>query len=147
MNSFGKNNTIGGWHKWLEDICRFFINGMKVRTYGGNGSDVRAMYRRYKNMTKNDFLSIHPNFTEVCKSKFELSVRYSGNPETCGIHIVDAKKKMSTIRSGFSSASQANDWAIKNLPAGEVCLFGQEVTNPKAFRYFVLCPEGMVTNL
>lgn len=53
-----------------------YCNGIEVRTFGGNGSDVKAMYRLYKNMTKEDFLSKHPKFAEICKDKFELTVQH-----------------------------------------------------------------------
>ena len=32
----------------------------EIRKYGGNRSDVRAMYNRYLKMTKEEFLTKHP---------------------------------------------------------------------------------------
>ncbi len=114
-----------------------YCNGEHVRTYGGNGFDVREMYRRYKSMSKEEFLAKHPTFTEICKYGFSLHVWYSGNPETCGIHIVDTKNKMSTVKGGFGTILEANLWALNNLPETEVCLCGQDSSTDEKFRYFV----------
>lgn len=48
-----------------------------VRTFGGNGYDVREWVDFYKNMTKEQFLQIHPKFAEKCEEKFELHIYYS----------------------------------------------------------------------
>ena len=57
-----------------------FVNGYcdenHVRTFGGNGSDVRDMVRLYNNMTKEEFLLRHPKFADMCKEKFELHICY-----------------------------------------------------------------------
>ena len=47
-----------------------------VRTFGGNGYDVREWVDYYKNMTKEQFLSMHPRFTEKCKDEFKLIIFY-----------------------------------------------------------------------
>lgn len=51
-----------------------YCNGIYVRTFGGNKSDVREMRKLYQGMSKDDFLKMHPKFTEICKNKFELIV-------------------------------------------------------------------------
>lgn len=51
-----------------------YCNGIEVRTFGGNGSDVKRMVRLYQNMTKEEFLAKHPKFIDVCKDKFNLIV-------------------------------------------------------------------------
>lgn len=112
-------------------------NGVHVRTFGGNGSDVRHMYRHYKYMTKEQFLSKHPSFAEICKDGFAIGVWYSGNPETCEIHIVDRKNKSQVVKSGFKTTFEANLWALKNLPENEVRLWGQGWDEAKRFRYWV----------
>lgn len=112
-------------------------NGVHVRTFGGNGSAVRHMYRYYKHMTKKQFLSKHPYFAEICKDEFAINVWYSGNPETCEIHIIDRKNKMQVVKSGFKTFYEANLWALKNLPENEVRLWGQGWDNYKSFRYWV----------
>lgn len=58
-----------------------YVNGYdeenRVRTFGGNGSDVRNMMELYKNMTKEEFLRRHPKFADMCKEKFFVHVFYS----------------------------------------------------------------------
>ena len=113
-------------------------NGVHVRTFGGNGGEVRDMYRRYKYMTKEQFLSKHPSFAEICKDGFAIGVWYSGDPRTCEIHIVDTKNKSQVVKSGFKTVFEANLWALKNLPENEVCLCGQDWNKGKHFRYHVV---------
>lgn len=50
--------------------------------------------------------------------------------------IVDREKNFTPVKSGFKTASQANHWAKKNLPAEEVSLWGNKYI-PKNYRYFV----------
>lgn len=58
-------------------------DGTEVRTFGGNGSDVKRMCRLYMSMTKEEFLAMHPRFKESCEGReFKLYVYYSGNPDT-----------------------------------------------------------------
>lgn len=47
-----------------------------VRTFGGNGCDVREIRDLYSNMTKEEFLVKHPKFVDMCKEKFELYIYY-----------------------------------------------------------------------
>lgn len=58
-----------------------YINGYceenHVRTFGGNGDNVREVRDLYKNMSKEEFLTRHPRFAEMCQDKFELHVDYS----------------------------------------------------------------------
>jgi hypothetical protein len=58
-----------------------YVNGWEeenhVRTFGGNGSDVREVRDVYKNMSKEEFLTHHPKFADMCQDKFELHVSYS----------------------------------------------------------------------
>lgn len=115
-----------------------YCNGVEVRTFGGNGGAVRAMYRLYKYMTKEQFLSRHPGFAEICKDGFAIGVWYSGDPRTCEIHIVDTKNKSQVVKSGFKTVFEANLWALKNLPENEVCLCGQDWNKGKHFRYHVV---------
>ena len=112
-------------------------NGVHVRTFGGNGQEVRNMYAYYKHMTKEEFLRKHPWLTKICKDSFCLSVYYSGDHRTCEIHIVDRKNKDSVVESGFENMFEANLWALKNLPESEVHLWGQEFEKGERFRYFV----------
>lgn len=53
--------------------------------------------------------------------------------------IVDTKQSHAVVKSGFKTASQANNWAKKNLPKEEVKLFKPGVKNDRwfGFRYFV----------
>lgn len=57
-----------------------FVNGFSeenhVRTFGGNNSDVGEMADLYHNMSKEEFLSRHPKFSEMCKDRFKLYVCY-----------------------------------------------------------------------
>ena len=57
-----------------------YVNGYReenhVRTFGGNGSDVRDMVNLYQNMTKEEFLLRHPKFTNICKDEFRLHILY-----------------------------------------------------------------------
>lgn len=60
---------------------KVFVNGTcdenHVRTFGGNGKNVRNMVNFYNNMTKEQFLFRHPKFEELCKDNFKLYVFYS----------------------------------------------------------------------
>lgn len=53
---------------------RVYCNGTseddRVRTYGGNRSNVREMARTYSNMSKEKFLDRHPFFADRCADKF-----------------------------------------------------------------------------
>ena len=51
--------------------------------------------------------------------------------------IVDKEKNFTPVKSGFKTASQANNWAKKNLPKDEVHLWGEKPNLSKGFRYFV----------
>ena len=51
--------------------------------------------------------------------------------------IIDRENNFTPVKSGFKSASQANNWAKKNLPKDEVQLWGSEWKLPKCYRYFV----------
>lgn len=51
--------------------------------------------------------------------------------------IVDKEKNFTHVKSGFKTASQANNWAKKNLPKDEVHLWGEKPNLSKGFRYFV----------
>lgn len=46
----------------------------RVRTFGGNASDVYLMRKLYENMTKEEFIVMHPKFADKCKRKFKLYV-------------------------------------------------------------------------
>jgi hypothetical protein len=53
--------------------------------------------------------------------------------------IIDFEKNCIPIKSGFKTASKANNWAKKNLPKDEVHLFGEKVNrNNKYTRYGVV---------
>lgn len=60
---------------------KVFVNGTcnenHVRTFGGNGHDVKECAKFYKNMSKEQFLQMHPKFTEMCKDNFKLYIFYS----------------------------------------------------------------------
>ena len=51
--------------------------------------------------------------------------------------VIDKENGFTPVKSGFKTASQANNWAKKNLPRGEVKLWGEKWTVWKSFRYFV----------
>lgn len=51
--------------------------------------------------------------------------------------VVDKERNFTPVKSGFHTAAQANDWAKKNLPKGEVQLWGAGWDYTKQFRYFV----------
>ena len=51
--------------------------------------------------------------------------------------IIDKEKSFTPVKSGFKSASQANNWAKKNLPRDKVKLWGEKFNWNKTFRYFV----------
>ena len=51
--------------------------------------------------------------------------------------IVDTQNHCVPIKSGFHTASQANHWAKKNLPEGDVHLWGMKHKGWKLFRYHV----------
>lgn len=50
--------------------------------------------------------------------------------------VIDRENGLKPIKSGFHTASQANNWAKKNLPKDEVKLWGSKDWN-KPFRYFI----------
>lgn len=51
--------------------------------------------------------------------------------------IVDIDNNFAPVKSGFKTASQANNWAKKNLPKDEVQLWGTKWKCGKYWRYFV----------
>ena len=51
--------------------------------------------------------------------------------------VIDKEKNFAPVKSGFKTASQANNWAKKNLPKDEVYLWGEKPNLSKGFRYFV----------
>lgn len=51
--------------------------------------------------------------------------------------IIDREKSFTPVKSGFKTASKANNWAKKNLPRDEVQLWGEKWTGWKYRRYFV----------
>lgn len=51
--------------------------------------------------------------------------------------VVDKERNFTPVKSGFNTAAQANNWAIKNLPKGETQLWGVGWDYTKQFRYFV----------
>ena len=51
--------------------------------------------------------------------------------------VVDREKDFTPVKSGFKTASQANNWAKKNLPKDEVKLWGAKWAGWKYYRYFV----------
>ena len=51
--------------------------------------------------------------------------------------IVDRDNNFTPVKSGFKNASQANNWAKKNLPKDEVQLWGAKWKGGKYWRYFV----------
>ena len=51
--------------------------------------------------------------------------------------VVDKEKNFTPVKSGFKTASQANNWAKKNFPKEEVHLWGEKLNWSKSFRYFV----------
>jgi hypothetical protein len=51
--------------------------------------------------------------------------------------IVDKEKGFTPVKSGFKTASQANNWAKKNLPIDKVRLWGGKWDLDNPIRYFV----------
>lgn len=55
---------------------RVYCNGTseddRVRTCGGNRSEVRRVASVYRNMSKEAFLKRHPFFTDRCKDEFRI---------------------------------------------------------------------------
>ena len=51
--------------------------------------------------------------------------------------VVDREKDFTPVKSGFKTASQANNWAKKNLPKDDVQLWGTKWGRLKYCRYFV----------
>ena len=51
--------------------------------------------------------------------------------------IIDREKNHTPIKSGFKTASQANNWAKKHLPRDEIHLWGEKLDWSKPFRYFI----------
>lgn len=51
--------------------------------------------------------------------------------------VVDREKNFTPVKSGFKTASQANDWAKKHLPKDEVHLWGANWSLTKQCRYFI----------
>lgn len=50
--------------------------------------------------------------------------------------VVDREKDFTPVKSGFKTASQANNWAKKNLPKDTILLWGSN-WEPYKYRYFV----------
>ena len=50
--------------------------------------------------------------------------------------VVDRDKGFAPVKSGFKTASQANNWAKKNLPNDDIHLWGTKWTG-KIYRYLV----------
>ena len=50
--------------------------------------------------------------------------------------VIDREQHLTPVKSGFKTASQANNWAKKNLPKDDVRLWGTKWTG-KYHRYFV----------
>ena len=57
---------------YVNDYCE----ENHVRTFGGNGNDVRDMVNLYNDMTKEEFLLKHPKFADMCKERFKLYIIY-----------------------------------------------------------------------
>jgi len=51
--------------------------------------------------------------------------------------IIDARKNMCPIKSGFKTFAQANAWCKRNLPIEDVRLWGQPISLDVK-RYFVM---------
>lgn len=51
--------------------------------------------------------------------------------------IIDRDNNFAQVKSGFKTASQANNWAKKNLPKDEIHLWGTKLDLSKSNRYFV----------
>lgn len=51
--------------------------------------------------------------------------------------VIDREKNYIPVKSGFKTATQANNWAKKHLPKGEVHLWGVASTWSKNYRYFI----------
>ena len=53
--------------------------------------------------------------------------------------VIDRESNMMPIKSGFHTAAQANDWAKRNLPRGQVQLWKDDVFKRpvRYYRYFI----------
>ena len=99
---------------------KVFCNGQEVRTYGGNGAAVRHMYRLYRGMTKEQFLSMHPGLADFCSKVFDLRVCYSGDPRTCDVHVVDRHGNMVCSVFYPQTVEAAEQWKREHRPEGFV---------------------------
>ena len=52
-------------------------------------------------------------------------------------YVVDREKNFTPVKSGFHTAAQANEWAKKNLPKGEVQFWGKGPDFTRYQRYFI----------
>ncbi len=52
-------------------------------------------------------------------------------------YVVDKGNGFSPVKSGFKTASQANNWAKKNLPEDAIWFWGQKHDWSKNYRFFV----------
>lgn len=64
----------------------------------------------------------------MCKSTDQVNAMFC---------VIDKEKSFTPIKSGFKTASQANNWAKKHLSKEEVCLWGEKLNWSKDFRYFI----------
>lgn len=51
--------------------------GKTLRVYGGNRGDVKGAFRRYSEMTLEQFLTKHPKCTEEDYRELKLSTRFN----------------------------------------------------------------------
>lgn len=56
---------------------KIFIGNERIRTYGGNVSDVRRMAHMYKTMTPEEFAQLHPKYKS--KAYDNLKIYYYRN--------------------------------------------------------------------
>ena len=57
---------------YVRIFCNDTSEENRVRTYGGNRSEVRRVAHVYRNMGKETFLKRHPFFADRCKDEFRI---------------------------------------------------------------------------
>lgn len=50
--------------------------------------------------------------------------------------IIDTEKSFLPVKSGFTTAAKAYDWAKKNLPQGQCCAWGKGTSQHRC-KYFI----------
>ncbi|MBE7114450.1 hypothetical protein FT641_18475 [Bacillus paranthracis] len=71
---------------------KVIVDGVVLRTHGGNRSWVRDMYNEYLNMTYAEFIKVHPSVTEDEFKRVQFVVKY--NKKSRGGHPLGVKARL-----------------------------------------------------